>query len=87
MSELYSLTVLGLMFSLFLGLLRVLRGPGAADRMLAVQLIGTAGVGMLLLLGPLLGQRALIDVALILALLAAVAATAFTGEPREDHDD
>ena len=87
MSELYSLAVLGLMLSLFLGLLRVLRGPGAADRMLAVQLIGTTGVGMLLLLGPLLGQRALIDVALILALLAAVAATAFTGEPREDHDD
>ena len=56
MSELYSLAVLGLMFSLFLGLLRVLRGPGAADRMLAVQLIGTAGVGMLLLLGPLLGS-------------------------------
>jgi len=86
MSELYSLAVLGLMFSLFLGLLRVLRGPGAADRMLAVQLIGTTGVGMLLLLGPLLGQRALIDVALILALLAAVAATAFTGEPRESRD-
>ena len=87
MSELYSLAVLGLMLSLFLGLLRVLRGPGAADRMLAVQLIGTAGVGMLLLLGPLLGQRALIDVALILALLAAVAVTAFTGEPRESQDD
>ena len=86
MSELYSLAVLGLMLSLFLGLLRVLRGPGAADRMLAVQLIGTTGVGMLLLLGPLLGQRALIDVALILALLAAVAAIAFTGEPRESRD-
>ena len=84
MSELYSLAVLGLMSSLFLGLLRVL---GAADRMLAVQLIGTTGVGMLLLLGPLLGQRALIDVALILALLAAVAAIAFTGEPRESRDD
>jgi len=87
MSELYSLAVLGLMLSLFLGLLRVLRGPGAANRMLAVQLIGTAGVGMLLLLGPLLGQRALVDVALILALLAAVAAIAFTGEPRKSHDD
>ena len=87
MTELFMLSSLGLMLSLFLGLLRVLRGPGAADRMLAVQLIGTAGVGMLLLLGQLLGQPALIDVALILALLAAVAATAFTGEPRERRDD
>jgi multicomponent Na+:H+ antiporter subunit F len=83
MPELLSLSALGLMLSLFLGLLRVLRGPGAGDRMLATQLIGTAGVGVLLLLSALLGQPALIDVALILALLAAVAAAAFTGQQRE----
>ena len=87
MSELISLSVLGLMLSLFLGLLRVLRGPGAGDRMLATQLIGTAGVGLLLLLSLLLDQTGLIDVALILALLAAVAAAAFTGQELETGDD
>jgi len=87
MPELLSLAVGGLMFSLFLGLLRVLRGPEAGDRMLATQLIGTAGVGLLLLLSVLLEQQALIDVALILALLAAVAAAAFTGQQREARDD
>jgi multicomponent Na+:H+ antiporter subunit F len=87
MSELLAVSALTLMFSLFLGLLRVLRGPGPGDRMLAAQLIGTSGVGMLLLLGVLLEQPALIDVALILALLAAVAAAAFTGQPREATDD
>ena len=87
MPELLSLAVGGLMLSLFLGLLRVLRGPEAGDRMLATQLIGSAGVGLLLLLSVLLEQQALIDVALILALLAAVAAAAFTGQQREARDD
>jgi len=86
-SELLAVAVLGLMLTLLLGLLRVLRGPGEADRMLATQLIGTAGVGVLLLLSLLFSQPALIDVALILALLAAVAAAAFTGQQRESGHD
>ena len=86
MSELLLLSAIGLMLSLFLGLLRVLLGPGAGDRMLATQLIGTAGVGILLPLSLLLDQPALIDVALLLALLAAVAAAAFTGQQETRHD-
>jgi multicomponent Na+:H+ antiporter subunit F len=86
MTELFLLSALGLMLSLFLGLLRVLLGPGVGDRMLATQLIGTAGVGILLLLSMLLNQPALLDVALLLALLAAVAAAAFTGQQKTHHD-
>ena len=87
MYELFAFSAAGLMFTLLLGLLRVLRGPGTGDRMLATQLIGTAGVGILLLLSLVLDQPALLDVALVLALLAAVAAAAFTGQQREDHRD
>jgi multicomponent Na+:H+ antiporter subunit F len=86
MTELFMLSALGLMLSLFLGLLRVFLGPDAGDRMLAIQLIGTAGVGILLLLKVLLNQPALLDVALLLALLAAVAAAAFTGQQKTRHD-
>ena len=68
-----------LMLSLLLGLVRVLRGPSAADRLMAAQLLGTTGVGLLLLLAPVLGSAALIDVALVLALLAVVAVAALTG--------
>ena len=87
MNELIALAALALMLSLLLGLMRVLRGPSAGDRMLATQLIGTAGVGTLLLLSLLLDQPALLDVALILALLAAVAAAAFTGQQQEARHD
>ena len=86
MSELLSLTALGLALSLLLGLLRVLRGPGDGDRMLAMLLLGTTGVGILLLLSLLLDQPALVDVALILALLAAVATAAFTGRQEDRRD-
>ncbi len=60
-----------------LGLLRVLRGPGDADRMMAAQLLGTGGIAILLLLGAASGRAEAVDVALILALLAAFASIAF----------
>jgi multicomponent Na+:H+ antiporter subunit F len=67
-----------LLLTLAIGMVRVLRGPDPGDRMLAAQLIGTAGVGVLLLLAAALGLPSLVDVALVLALLAAVAVVAFT---------
>jgi multicomponent Na+:H+ antiporter subunit F len=60
-----------------LALWRVLRGPGAADRMMATQLLGTGGIAAVLLLGAATGEGAAIDIALTLALLAAFASFAF----------
>lgn len=68
-----------------LGLIRILRGPDDADRMLAAQLLGTGGVAVLLLLGVASGLGAVADLALMLALLAAFASVAFvTGVARPD---
>lgn len=58
------------------GLVRVLRGPTPAARMLAVQLLGTTGGTVLLLLADSWRNPALIDVALVFALLAPVAIVA-----------
>lgn len=60
-----------------LGLVRVLRGPGDADRMMAAQLLGTDGIAALLLAGAATGEAAVVDVSLTLALLAAFASAAF----------
>ena len=67
-----------------LGLIRILRGPGDADRMMAAQLFGTGGIAALLLTGAATGQAARADVALTLALLATFASIAFVkkGTPR-----
>lgn len=66
-----------LLASLIIGLVRVWLGPQEADRMLSAQLFGTTGVAILLILAIATGQRALIDIAFVLALLAAVATIAF----------
>jgi multicomponent Na+:H+ antiporter subunit F len=66
-----------LLLNVMAGLVRVARGPTPADRMLAAQLFGTTGVAILLLLADALALRAIRDVALVFALLAAVLAVAF----------
>lgn len=60
-----------------LGLVRVERGPTNGDRMLAAQLLGTGAVAVLLLLARATNAPALLDVALVLALLASVASAVF----------
>ena len=69
------------------GLIRVAIGPTPSDRMMAAQLMGTSGIGVILLLAPVLAVPALIDVALIFALLAAVAVTAFSRRRVTNHGD
>lgn len=65
-----------LLVSIFAGLWRVLHGPTRADRLLAVQLFGTTGTALLLVLAQWQDQSALRDAALVLALLAAVVCAA-----------
>ena len=77
MQMLYLSLALFLLLNLGAGMWRVLHGPTTADRMLAAQLFGTTAVAMLLLLAQAYGNAALLDVALVFALLAAVTAVAF----------
>jgi multicomponent Na+:H+ antiporter subunit F len=60
-----------------LGLIRIIRGPTETDRMMAAQLLGTGGVAALLLLAVASQTPSIVDVALLLALLAAFASVAF----------
>lgn len=80
-----------LLLSLAGAMWRVWRGPSPADRMMGAQLVGTGGVGTMLLLAGASDWR-ILDVALVLALLAAFAAVAFvkaqssdgSGDPEEE---
>lgn len=81
-----------LLVNLLVALARVMRGPSAADRMLAALLFGTVGVAILLLLAQVQGIPALNDVALVFALLAAITGVAFVRrawrDPRSGgHDE
>ncbi len=58
------------------GLFALWRRRGAVDQMMSVQLLGTGGVAILMLLFAALAAPAILDAALALALLAAFATAA-----------
>jgi multicomponent Na+:H+ antiporter subunit F len=78
-----------LLVMMALGMVRIVRGPADADRMMSAQLLGTGGVAVLLLIGAAEVVPAAVDVALTLALLAAFASVAFVKSathPLSDSD-
>lgn len=66
-----------LLLTMLVGLIRVFRGPDQSDRIVAVQLFGTTGVAVLLLLAAVFDVPAIRNAALIFALLAVLAVAAF----------
>lgn len=77
MTVFLGIIILILLASILAGLARVLRGPRPAERMMAAQLVGTAAVAILLILSRTMDMPALLDVAVVFALLAAVALVGF----------
>lgn len=66
-----------LLATMIAGLARIARGPTHTDRMLSSLLFGTTGGATLLVLSRALDMPEAMDVALVLAVLAAVAGVAF----------
>lgn len=66
-----------LLANLVVTLVAALRGPTPADRMLVALLFGTTGTAILVVLAMAGGTTALLDAALVLALLAAIGGIAF----------
>ncbi|MFO1130693.1 MAG: monovalent cation/H+ antiporter complex subunit F [Hyphomicrobiales bacterium] len=77
MTAFYLAAALFILLTIAGGLVRIFRGPESADRIMASQLIGSGGVAVLLLLAAAMGQPAIIDVALMLAILAVFASVGF----------
>jgi multicomponent Na+:H+ antiporter subunit F len=86
MSALYWGVALFLLLNVIGGLIRIVRGPTPADRMLSAQLFGTTGVAVLLLLAEGLESPPLRDVALVFVVLATVAAATFVRYPWNQVD-
>lgn len=89
MTSIYALVSIALLATLCGGMYQVVRGPTPGDRMLAGQLFGTIAVAILILIAEATGNTALVDVALVFALLAAVTVVAFVRRawPEEDPDE
>lgn len=81
MSAFFTVVALLLLGTAVAGLIRVHHGPTSADRMLAVQLMGTSSVAILLLLSEALAQPALRNVALVFVVLAILVVVTFVKGP------
>lgn len=75
-----------LLLTMVLGLVRVFMGPRQEDRLVAVQLFGTTGVAVLLLLAAALDAPAVRNTAMLFAVLAVLAVVAFVHGSRNDSD-
>ncbi len=70
MSEIIFLAIIGL--GILLCLLRMLKGPTASDRAVALDTMATITTALLVLLGSFFGRYVYLDVALVYAVLTFV---------------
>ena len=70
--------IFGLGLLLILCLIRAIRGPRVADRIIAVNMMGTLTIVIICVLAYLLGEDYLIDVAVIYAMLSFLAVVVLT---------
>ena len=66
----YSAAALLLLVSMAFALVRALKGPTVYDRILAVNMFGTATVVMVTVVGFMIGRADLVDIAIIYALIS-----------------
>ena len=64
--------ILGLLFCCAMCLYRIANGPTAADRMVAIDILGTVVVGFVAIITAITGKAYLLDIALVWALVSFV---------------
>lgn len=62
--------ILGLLICCAMCLYRIANGPSAADRMVAIDILGTVVVGFVAIITAITGKAYLFDVALVWALVS-----------------
>ncbi|MCC5816534.1 MAG: Na(+)/H(+) antiporter subunit F [Leptospira sp.] len=67
-----------LMISVFLVFIRFLKGPGIQDRIVALDLIITIGIGIIAIFSIISNQYTFLDIAMIFALIAFLGTIAFS---------
>jgi len=82
-ANLFFVTALPIISVAFLlAFLRLLRGPTFADRVVALDLMATIGIGFIAAYAVITNQRVFLDVATVVALLSFLATVAFASYVR-----
>ncbi|MBU3189285.1 cation:proton antiporter [Clostridium bowmanii] len=70
MSKLLTFSILFLSVTIFICMFRAVKGPTAADRLIAVNVIGTKTIVLILIVSFLLNETYFVDVAIVYALIS-----------------
>lgn len=76
-----------LSISALLVFIRLLKGPAVVDRVIALDLIITIGIGIITVYSIRMDKKVLLDVAIILALIAFLGTVAFSYYIEKQKDD
>ncbi len=79
LNAVYALTALLLVVAALAAGIRIVRGPGAADRVIALDMLSLLGVAAAALAARVTGSAAFVDIALGVALVGFLATVAFAG--------
>lgn len=70
MSKLLVFSILFLCATIFICMFRAIKGPSAADRLIAINVIGTKVIILILIVSFLLNETYFVDVAIVYALIS-----------------
>ena len=70
---LFIVTLILLGIGMIFSLIRAIRGPRVADRIMGINMVGTMTIASIAILAILLGENALLDVCLIYCMISFVA--------------
>ncbi|MCC5930902.1 MAG: hypothetical protein JJU28_16780 [Cyclobacteriaceae bacterium] len=70
MDDFFIIVIVFLLLNIALGLVRLLRGPTVADRLLSTQLFGTAGMAILMVLAGYMEDLTLLNVVITFNVLS-----------------
>ncbi|MGH4119903.1 monovalent cation/H+ antiporter complex subunit F [Clostridium sp.] len=70
MSKLLVFSILFLSVTIFICMFRAIKGPTAADRLIAINVIGTKTIVLILIVSFLLHETYFVDVAIVYALIS-----------------
>lgn len=70
MSKLLTFSILFLSATIFICMFRAVKGPSAADRLIAINVIGTKTIVLIIIVSFLLNETYFVDVAIVYALIS-----------------
>lgn len=73
MMKLLTFAILFLSVTIFLCMYRAIKGPSAADRLVAINVVGTKTIILILMVSFIIHETYFIDVALVYALISFIA--------------